>query len=149
MAADPGRQTRAPQLPRGIRAFLGIDIVFAERDRLSPPEIVRELPDLPASLVEGLAQLPPSERELAEAMRAVPTVLALVPSRENTTPSSDPLHPAPIRQAGGDPTPFLMNYKSLLRSLPELASATQGAGAIAAEPDEDWHCAARRSRGES
>jgi serine phosphatase RsbU (regulator of sigma subunit)/CHASE2 domain-containing sensor protein len=125
------------RIAEGHPRVLGIDIVFAERDRLSPPEIVRELPDLPASLAEGLAQLPPSERDLADAMLAVPTVLALAPGRDDTTPSSDPMRPAPIRQAGDDPTPFLKSYESLARSLPDLGAAAQGAGAIAAEPDDD------------
>jgi adenylate cyclase len=137
----PWPRTQVAKLVRRIAEghprVLGIDIVFAERDRLSPPEIVRELPGLPASLAEGLAQLPPSERDLADAMLTVPTVLALAPGREETTPSLDPMRPAPIRQAGDDPTPFLKSYESLVRSLPELGAAAQGAGAIAAEPDDD------------
>ena len=46
---------------------LGIDILFAAPDRTSPPMLARELPDLPASLVEGLAQLPSNESRLAQA----------------------------------------------------------------------------------
>jgi serine phosphatase RsbU (regulator of sigma subunit)/CHASE2 domain-containing sensor protein len=137
----PWPRTQVAKLVRRIAEghprVLGIDIVFAEPDRLSPPEIARELPDLPASLAQGLAQLPPSERDLADAMLAVPTVLALAPGREDTTPSSDPMRPAPIRQAGDDPTSFLKSYESLVRSLPDLGAAAQGAGAIAAEPDDD------------
>ncbi|HJY50074.1 MAG TPA: CHASE2 domain-containing protein, partial [Stellaceae bacterium] len=105
------------RIAEGHPRVLGIDILFAEPDRLSPPEIVRELPGLPAPLAEGLAQLPPNEQDLGDAMRLVPTVLALAPGRDDTTQSSDRMHAAPIRQAGGDPTPFLKNYKSLVRSL--------------------------------
>jgi adenylate cyclase len=137
----PWPRTLVAELVRRIAAghprVLGIDIVFAERDRLSPPEIARELPGLPAPLLQSLAQQPPSETALAEAMRAVPTVLALIPGREDTAPASPPMRPAPIRQAGRDASRFLIGYKSLLRSLPELDAAAQGAGAIAAEPDED------------
>jgi adenylate cyclase len=125
------------RIAEGHPRVLGIDILFAEPDRLSPPEIVRELPGLPAPLAEGLAQLPPNEQDLGDAMRLVPTVLALAPGRDDTTPSSDRMRPAPIRQAGGDPTLFLKNYKSLVRSLPDLGAAAQGAGAISAEPDDD------------
>ncbi len=116
---------------------LGIDIVFAEPDRLSPPEIARELPSLPPPLAEELARLPASERDLAEALRAIPTVLALASGRENETGAPGLLHPAPIRQAGGDPSAYLEDYKSLLASLPELSTAAEGAGAAAAEPDVD------------
>ena len=121
----------------GHPRVLGIDIVFAEADRLSPPEIARELPSLPPPLAEELKQLPPNERALADAIRAVPTVLAMAPGREDMASASDLLHLAPIRQMGGDPVPFLIEYTSLLRSLPDLAAAAQGAGTISAEPDAD------------
>src|SRR5215469_14853289 len=118
-------------------ALVGIDIVFAEPDRLSPTEIARELPDLPRALADALAQLPPSDRDLAEAIGAVPTVLALAPSREANARLSGPLRLAPIRQAGGDPMPFLKTYRSLVQSQPDLRDAAVAAGAIAAEPDTD------------
>jgi adenylate cyclase len=137
----PWQRSRVAKLVQRIAdghpRVLGIDIVFAEPDRLSPPEIARGLPDLPTPLAAGLARLPPSERDLASAMQAVPTVLAVAQGNEETTAASSPMHPAPIRQAGNNPAPFLIAYKSLLQSLPELSSAAQGAGAIAAEPDDD------------
>jgi adenylate cyclase len=137
----PWPRTLVADLVRRIAAadplVLGIDIVFAEPDRLSPPEIARELPGLPAPLAKELANLPANERDLAEALRAIPTVLALVPGREDSAPAREQLQVAPIRQAGGDPNPFLEGYKSLLASLPELAAAAQGAGASTAEPDDD------------
>jgi adenylate cyclase len=125
------------RIAQGHPRVLGIDIVFAERDRLSPAEIARELPGLPPALAEALAQLPPGDRDLAEAMSAVPTVLALLPSREEMAPSPDPIHPAPIRQAGGDPTRFLKSYKSMVQSQPDLRAAGLAAGEIAVEPDAD------------
>ena len=137
----PWQRSRVAELVRRIAdghpRVLGIDIVFAEPDRLSPPEIARELLELPTPLAAGLAKLPPSERDLASAMQAVPTVLAVAPSNEENTAASSPMHPAPIRQAGNNPAPFLITYKSLLQSLSQLSGAAQGAGAIAAEPDDD------------
>src|SRR5215468_2588925 len=47
-------------------ALVGIDIVFAEPDRLSPTEIARELPDLPRALADALAQLPPSLPKISQ-----------------------------------------------------------------------------------
>jgi adenylate cyclase len=70
------------RIAQGHPRVLGIDILFADRDRLSPAEIARELPDLPPAVAEALAQLPPSNSDLAEAMAAVPTVLALPPGGE-------------------------------------------------------------------
>jgi adenylate cyclase len=138
----PWQRSRVAKLVQRIAdghpRVLGIDIVFAEPDRLSPPEIAREVPDLPTPLAAGLAELPPSERGLASAMQAAPTVLAAAPSNEEMTAASSPMRPAPIRQSGNNPAPFfLMAYKSLLQSLPELSSAAHGVGAIVAEPDDD------------
>jgi len=125
------------RIAQGNPRVVGIDIVFAERDRLSPTEIARELPGLPPSLADALAQLPPGDRDLAEAMAAVPTVLALAPSREEVAPPSGPIHSAPIRQAGDDPAPFLKSYKSIVQSQPDLRAAALAAGEIAVEPDAD------------
>jgi adenylate cyclase len=125
------------RIAQGHPRVVGIDIVFAEPDRLSPTEIMRELPSLPPALAGALAQLPPSDSDLAKAIAAVPTVLALAPSREEKTRSSDPLRPAPIRQAGNNPVPFLKSYRSLVQSQRDLRSAALAAGAIAAEPDTD------------
>jgi len=115
------------RIAQGHPRALGIDIVFSEPDRLSPPEIARELLELPTPLASGLAKLPPSERDLASAMQAVPTVLAVAPSNEENTVASSPMHPAPIRQAGNNPAPFLITYKSLLQSLPQLSGAAHDA----------------------
>jgi serine phosphatase RsbU (regulator of sigma subunit) len=125
------------RITQGHPRVVGIDFVFAERDRLSPTEIARELPGLPPALADALAHLPPSDRDLADAVAAVPTVLALAPSREEKGRSSGPLRLAPIRRAGDDPMPFLKSYKSLVQSQPELGAAASAAGAIVVEPDAD------------
>lgn len=125
------------RIAQGHPRVVGIDIVFAEPDPLSPSEIAREVPGLPPALADALARLPPSDRDLAEAIATVPTVLALAPSREEKTRSSDSLRLAPIHQAGGDPTPFLKSYRSLVQSQPDLRAAAVAAGAIATEPDTD------------
>jgi adenylate cyclase len=125
------------RIAQGNPRVLGVDIVFAERDWLSPAEIARELPGLPPALADALAHLPPSDRDLAQAMAAVPTVLALTPSKEAVARSSAPIPFAPIRQAGDDPTPFLKSYKSLVQSQPDLRAAAVAVGADAVEPDAD------------
>jgi adenylate cyclase len=121
----------------GHPRVVGIDILFAEPDRLSPTEIARELPGLTPVLAEALAQLPSGDRDLAEAIAAVPTVLPLAPSREQKAQSPSPIHSAPITRAGDDPMPFLKSYRSLTQSLPDLSTAALAAGAVAVEPDPD------------
>ena len=125
------------RIAHGNPRVVGIDNVFVEQDRFSPTEIAQELPGLPPALAEALAQLPQSDRDLAEAMAAIRTVLALIPSREEVARSSGPLQSAPIRLLGDDPTPFLKSYKSMVQSQPDLRAAALAAGAIAIEPDAD------------
>ena len=125
------------RIAQGHPRVVGVDFVFAERDRLSPTEIARELPGLPPAVADALAQLRPSDHDLAEALAAVPTVLALIPSREQKVRSSDPPRLAAVRQAGDDPVPFLKSYKSLVQSRPDLSAAASAAGAITPEPDAD------------
>ena len=125
------------RIAQGHPRVVGIDFIFAERDRFSPTEIARELPGLPPALADALAHLPLSDRDLADAVAAVPTVLALAPSKEEKGRSSGPLRLGPIRRAGDDPMPFLRSYKSLVQSRPELRAAASAAGAIAVEPDAD------------
>jgi adenylate cyclase len=125
------------RIAQGHPRVLGIDILFADRDRLSPTEIARELPDLPPAVAEALAQLPPSDSDLAEAMAAVPTVLALAPSGEQNARSSSPPRLTPIRRVGDDPMPFLKSYGSLAQSQLDLSAAAATAGALAVEPDPD------------
>ena len=125
------------RIAQGHPRVVGVDFVFAERDQLSPTEIARELPGLPPALADALARLRPSDHDLAEALAAVPTVLALIPSREQKLRSSDPPRLTAVRQAGDDPMPFLKSYKSLVQSRPDLSAAASAAGAIAPEPDAD------------
>jgi len=125
------------RISEGHPQVLGIDIVFAERDRLSPPEIAQELPDLPPPLASELARLPASEHDLAEAMRAIPTVIELAPGDGNPAASSEKLRLAQILQIGGDPRPYLKNFNTLLRSRSELETAAQGAGVDIVGPDGD------------
>jgi len=125
------------RIAQGHPRVVGIDFVFAERDPFSPTEIARELPGLSPALADVLAQLRPSDHDLAEALAAVPAVLALVPSREQRAQSSDPPRLTAVRQAGDDPMPFLKSYKSLVQSQPDLRAAASAAGAITPEPDAD------------
>ena len=125
------------RIAQGNPRVLGIDILFAERDRLSPNEIARELPDLPPALADALEKLPASDRDLDEAIALIPTVLSVAPSHEEAPRDSDPLRPAPIRQAGDDPMAFLKSYKSLVQSQPDLRNAAAAAGSDAVETDAD------------
>ncbi len=125
------------RIAAGKPRVLGVDMLFPEADRLSPPALAHSLRDLPASLAAALASLPSSDSQLGEAFGQVPTVLAAAPSNEPAVAAAGSQRVPLVREVGGDPRPFLTSYRSMLRSLPEVSRMAQSQAAITDEPDED------------
>ena len=90
----PWSRARVAQLvdkiASGKPSVLGVDIIFAEPDRLSPGRLADSDPEIPADVVGELSRLPSHESVLADALREVPTVLAVAASNENV-PGADTL----------------------------------------------------------
>jgi adenylate cyclase len=138
----PWPRTRVAQLIERIAdakpGLLGIDIVFPEPDRLSPPQIPKLIPDLPESVIAALSDLPSSEEKLARAIARVPTVLATAPSTED--PTARPAvsrKVAAIVSQGDAPNRFLSNNTLMIRSLPEIVRAARSEASIEAGVDQD------------
>src|SRR5207244_12211420 len=68
------------RIATGRPSVLGIDILFAEPDRFSPPRLAETVPGLSPEVAEALASLPGSDERLGEAIAAVPTVLVVAPN---------------------------------------------------------------------
>jgi serine phosphatase RsbU (regulator of sigma subunit)/CHASE2 domain-containing sensor protein len=137
----PWPRTLLAQLVRrvaeGAPSVLGVDIIFSEPDRFSPDQLVREIPEIPTPIARELNAMPPNEVALAEAFRLVPTVLA-VGATEQASRRKRPLSRLTIvREAGGDPRPFLSSYPPPVRSMPELTAAERGRGSDIGLPDPD------------
>ena len=125
------------KIAAGQPSVLGVDILFAEPDRLSPERLPASDPEIPAALANELAKLPGHETLLADALSKVPTVLAVGINDEAAPPNTARLHVKPIRESGADSRPFLFSHKNLIRSLPEIEKAERGQGSIDQEPDSD------------
>src|SRR6266851_786840 len=82
----PWPRTLVAELVRRIAAgkpsVLGIDILFAEPDRFSPPRLAETVPGLSPEVAAALTHLPGSDERLGEAIAAVPTVLVVASSHE-------------------------------------------------------------------
>ena len=74
---------------------------------------------------------------LADAIRKVPTVLAVGGSNEAARALTTPARVTMVLESGGNPRPFLFTHPELLRSLPEIAAAERGQGSVDMEPDRD------------
>ena len=130
--AQAGRQDRA-----GKPSVLGVDIIFAEPDRLSPGRLVDSDPEIPAQSPANSSRLPSHETVLADALRKVPTVLAAGASDEGHAHAEGSLARHDVLESGINPRPFLFTHPELLRSLPEIAAAERGQGSVDRRSDRD------------
>jgi adenylate cyclase len=137
----PWSRARVAQLvdkiASGKPSVLGVDIIFAEPDRLSPGRLIDSDPEIPADVAGELARLPSHESALADAFRNVPTVLGVGVSDEAAHGAAAPMRVTMILESGANPRPFLFTHSELIRSLPEIAAAERGQGSIDSETDRD------------
>jgi adenylate cyclase len=110
------------------------DIVFAEPDRTSPARVLagESADSLPAGLA---ARLPDHDEMFAAAMHRIPTVLGFVLVEEGT--GQPPPQPYSVSYSGRDPQVFLPTYHGVIATIPGLAAAAAGNGAINALSDPD------------
>ena len=136
----PWSRARVAQLVDKIAAgkpsVLGVDIIFAEPDRLSPGRLADSDPEIPAQLAGELSQLPSHETTLADSLRKIPTVLAVAPSND-AAHARTPSRVTMVLESGANPRPFLFTHPELLRSLTVIEAAERGQGSIDQEPDRD------------
>jgi adenylate cyclase len=126
------------KIASGKPSVLGVDIIFAEPDRLSPGRLPDSDPEIPAQLAEELSRLPSHESILAEALRKVPTVLAVGVSDEVRAHAiAPPSRVTMVLESGANPRPFLFTHPELLCSLPPISAAERGQGSVDMEPDRD------------
>lgn len=121
-------------------AVVGFDVMFAEPDRTSPRRAAADwaLSPAQASLLESL---PDHDAMLAEAIARHPVVLGFaLRSDAAATPSPQPQPSAPYRYVwvGGEPSPQALHaFPAALPTLPLLAAAASGSGALTFVPDGD------------
>ena len=118
---------------------IALDIVFSERDRLSPKNIAENYPNFSEDLRTELSNLPSNDTVLAEAIARSRIVLGQTSLRSiHSTSNSDQVIPE-VQHAflGKDPTPYLLKFPDLLQNLPELEKVGAGRGVFTVRPDPD------------
>jgi serine phosphatase RsbU (regulator of sigma subunit)/CHASE2 domain-containing sensor protein len=116
-------------------AAIGLDILMAEPDRLSPGRLPGLVEEMDPGLARQLAALPANDALLARALRDRRVVLGLV-GLEQPDPNRPPGRgPAPVRAFGGDPAPFVRRFEAALRSVDEIDAAAAGRGVISVDPE--------------
>ncbi|MGE0723303.1 MAG: CHASE2 domain-containing protein [Alphaproteobacteria bacterium] len=121
------------RLDRAGAASIAFDVLFAEPDRWSVAGAGR-LADDPA-IARALAQIPDPDRAFADALAATRAVLGVVLVADPS--AATPGEKAGIAVVGEAPMRGIRGFAGIVRSVPPLAEAARGEGAINAVPDRD------------
>lgn len=111
---------------------VGIDMLFSEPDHYSPAVLSKRIPQLsPAEL----KQIEEPDSIFAQALRAGPSVLAVVGLAKPLAGSRQPHKPLPALNAANLAEQPIIRFPSALASRPQLEAAAAGEGLINASPD--------------
>jgi adenylate cyclase len=113
-------------------AAIGVDILMAEPDRLSPARIIEAAPQADAALAQRIAALPDNDALLARALQDRRVVLGLAGSDDAAVPTEErPLRSAPVLLRGApEGLRQVPQYAGVVRSRPEMEWAAAGQGLI-------------------
>jgi len=116
-------------------AVIAFDILFAEPDRTSLEEVLKQLPASQAAAVSAaMAGRPSNDAQFADEIRNTPSVLPIVLGQGSATALAPK---AGFAFAGDDPRPFLQEFTSATPNLPQFEAAAHGIGAFNWVPDRD------------
>ena len=107
-------------------AAIGLDMYMPERDQTSPDRVAANLSAQHSDLAKALGRLPSHETQLADSLRAVPSVLGATGFDFATFSTSSGLRTTPLVVHGEDIASHLQNFPFVLASLPELQAAATG-----------------------
>ncbi|MEM8656015.1 MAG: adenylate/guanylate cyclase domain-containing protein [Pseudomonadota bacterium] len=118
---------------------IAFDIIFSERDRLSPRTIAKDNIDLPPDLRETLAAQPDTDATLAAAFLRSRVIVGQTGARRGSTVRDTQTKAVQVPHAfvGPDPGPFLESHSRLILNLPELEAGAAGRGLFSVRPDTD------------
>jgi signal transduction histidine kinase len=121
----------------GGASVIGLEILFAEADRLSPEQLAATLGAKDAELAGRLRTLPTNDSLLAESFAAGEVVLATATRQGGDAVPSASQRDTTIVENGADPLPFLSDQGGLVRGVPALNAAAAGRGDAGIEGERD------------
>src|SRR5262245_25507108 len=117
-------------------AAVAFDVLFAEPDRTSLEEVVKNLPPEQAARLEAaVGAVASNDAEFVAALTDTPSVLAIVLTGQATSESFAPK--AGFVFLGDDPKPFLRAFTGADRNLPQFDDAAKGIGSFNMFPSRD------------
>ncbi len=126
------------KLTKSGAVVIGFDILFAEKDRLSPPDLAQQLPGLSPSARQELLAMPANDAVFAAAIHKARVVLGLSALQYDSNASAvEKLPAAKIATLGGDARPFLLRFPGAIPVVGDLAHAAAGLGLVNIVPEPD------------
>ena len=130
----PWPRTELAELVRAIErqrpAAIGIDVLMAEPDRLSPHRMLERVGPLDEAFARNVAALPRNDAMLAQAIAHAPVVLVAAGALEAT---GLPLRATPVILSG-DGVPLLTRFGGAVPNIDELDREAAGHGLISVQP---------------
>ena len=119
---------------------LGLDVLFAEKDRTSPELIAEDVKERSPEIANLLKTLPSNESLAMEAMKAFPTVIGHSGLDVQGDANRNYIKDTSVKVFLGKnkkPKDWLIKYPGLLANVTEFEKAASGAGtvSVAEEPD--------------
>lgn len=115
-------------------ASIGLDIVFAERDRSSPAFFLRQWKQNTPQWRELMEHAADFDQMFAEVLSQTPSVTGFVMSGEG---GDVPILKKDFVLVGNDPSDVLDPFRGAVVTLPQLTEAASGNGALNSLPDRD------------
>ncbi len=117
---------------------IGLDIIFAEPDRLSPENVTANLPKLPEAARRAIAGLPSNDDLFADSLKGVPVVLGIAAIEQESSGESSAGRPkSNYFLRGDDPAGGFKAYRGFLRNLPVITARAAGEGVLNSVSDAD------------
>lgn len=117
---------------------VGFDMLFAEKDRLSPENIIEAFPNFPKNVIQDLETRQSFDTLFAKAIGRHQVILGIAisddPDGANNYGYSNTANFVTI---GANPAPYLREYPALIGNIPKLDDAAAGRGMISLDQDFD------------
>ena len=110
---------------------VGVDVIFAEPDRLSPGMVAENNPHIGRALALQLKRLPSNDEALATAVKRLPVVLGVAGIDQRAKKS--PPRAAAVFKMQGDPLPYLWHFTSVLTSIAQIDAAATSRALLSAD----------------
>jgi adenylate cyclase len=111
-------------------ASIGLDILFAEPDRLSPRRLIESVPGMDPALKRQVERLPDNDALFAAALRGKPVVLGAA-GEDGAAVDARPLKTAPVLLRGAIGGVLqIPQFAGVVRAQPALEAAAAGQGLI-------------------